>query len=537
MFFPAVILAEEHVPFQGFLAAGWFVDSIREINYICAQFEACGDANVEDPNPLIRQRIEKFEQLKQESGVRHFPNTYRKDTEISSFVGLYGHLGAEELQEVPAVHHLAGRIMASRKFGKASFIHFQDATGKLQAFFEMATLGKDAYDLFKKLDIGDIIGLWGPPIKTKTGELSVYARGFELITKSFRPLPEKWHGLKDVETRYRQRYVDLIVSPEVKQTFITRTRIIGALRRYMDARGFLEVETPMMQSIPGGATAKPFLTHHNALDMDLYLRIAPELYLKRLVVGGLERVYEINRNFRNEGISTRHNPEFTMMEFYMAYADFEDLMTFTEDMISMVAQEVLGTTTITYQGETIDLAPPWKRYTLKQASREVGGVNPEVLDDREKARAFCRDLGVELAGEETLGDLQLLIFEITAENRLTGPVFITSYPTEVSPLSRPNNDDPTIVDRFELYIAGREIANAFSELNDPFDQRERFVEQVRKKEGPSEVDEDYIRALEYGMPPAAGEGIGIDRLVMLLTDSPSIRDVILFPLLRKGDQS
>ncbi|HPR55116.1 MAG TPA: lysine--tRNA ligase [Deltaproteobacteria bacterium] len=492
---------------------------------------------MEDLNPLIRQRIEKYQQLKHESGVRHFPNTYRKDTDVSSFISLYGQRDAEDLRETTTIHRLAGRVMASRKFGKASFIHFQDATGKLQAFFEMSRIGQEAYDLFKKLDIGDIIGLWGTPIKTKTGELSVYVQGFELVTKSFRPLPEKWHGLKDVETRYRQRYVDLIVSPEVKQTFTARTRIITALRRYMDDHGFLEVETPMMQSIPGGATAKPFLTHHNALDMDLYLRIAPELYLKRLVVGGFERVYEINRNFRNEGISTRHNPEFTMMEFYMAYADYEDLMVFTEDMVSRVAQEVLGTTTITYQGETIDLTPPWKRYTLRQAACEVGGVSPETLEDREKAMAFCRGAGMELDGDETLGDLQLLIFETTAENKLAGPVFITSYPTEVSPLSRPNNDDPTIVDRFELYIAGREIANAFSELNDPFDQRERFVDQVRKKEGPSEVDEDYIRALEYGMPPAAGEGIGIDRLIMLLTDSPSIRDVILFPLLRKGDPS
>ncbi|MCU0576709.1 MAG: lysine--tRNA ligase [Desulfobacterota bacterium] len=492
---------------------------------------------MEDLNPLIRQRIEKFEQLKKESVVRHFPNNYRKDTDIASFITLYGSGSAEELQGISAVHRLAGRIMASRKFGKASFIHFQDGSGKLQAFFELARLGKDAYELFKKLDIGDIIGLWGTPIKTKTGELSVYVQGFELITKSFRPLPEKWHGLKDVETRYRQRYVDLIVSPEVKQTFITRTRIITALRRYMDTQGFLEVETPMMQSIPGGATAKPFLTHHNALDMDLYLRIAPELYLKRLVVGGFERVYEINRNFRNEGISTRHNPEFTMMEFYMAYADFEDLMAFTEDMISRVAQEVLGTMEVMYQGTAIDLAPPWKRYTLKQAAFGVGGVEPAVMDDKEKAKAFCKESGIELAGDESLGDLQLLIFETTAEDKLASPTFITSYPTDVSPLSRPSNDDANIVDRFELYIAGREIANAFSELNDPFDQRERFVEQVRKKEGPSEVDEDYIRALEYGMPPAAGEGIGIDRLVMLLTDSPSIRDVILFPLLRKGDPS
>jgi lysyl-tRNA synthetase class 2 len=380
--------------------------------------------------------------------------------------------------------------------------------------------------------------LRGTPVKTRTGELSVYVSGFELLTKSFRPMPEKWHGLKDVETRYRQRYVDLFVSPEVKETFLKRTKIITALRRYMDSHSFIEVETPMMQSIPGGATAKPFLTHHNALDMDLYLRIAPELYLKRLIVGGFERVYELNRNFRNEGISTRHNPEFTMMEFYMAYADYTDLMTFTEEMISKVAKEVLGTTIIPYQGATIDLTPPWKRYTLKAAACEVGGVEAAVMEDLNRARAFCKNAGIELAGNESLGDLQLIIFEATAEEKLMEPTFITSYPTEVSPLSRRNNDDPSIVDRFELYITGREIANAFSELNDPFDQKERFVEQVRNKtQGSSEVDEDYIRALEYGMPPAAGEGIGIDRLVMLLTDSPSIRDVILFPLLRKGETS
>ena len=494
--------------------------------------------NVEDLNPLIRQRIEKFEQLKLESGVKHFPNTYRKDTDISAFISVYKDRSTEKLHEITTIHYLAGRIMAARKFGKASFIHFLDHTGKLQAFFEEAKLGKEAYDLFKKLDIGDIIGLWGTPVKTRTGELSVYVSGFELLTKSFRPMPEKWHGLKDVETRYRQRYVDLFVSDEVKETFLKRTKIITALRRYMDSHSFIEVETPMMQSIPGGATAKPFLTHHNALDMDLYLRIAPELYLKRLIVGGFERVYELNRNFRNEGISTRHNPEFTMMEFYMAYADYTDLMAFTEEMISKVAKEVLGTTIIPYQGATIDLTPPWKRYTLKAAAYEVGGVEAAVMEDLSRAKAFCKNAGIELAGNESLGDLQLIIFEATAEEKLMEPTFITSYPTEVSPLSRRNNDDPGIVDRFELYITGREIANAFSELNDPFDQKERFVEQVRNKtQGSSEVDEDYIRALEYGMPPAAGEGIGIDRLVMLLTDSPSIRDVILFPLLRKGETS
>jgi len=492
---------------------------------------------LEDINHLVRQRIEKYDALKKEMGVAHFPNTYRKDTDITSFMASYQDKAQEELTDIRTVHRLAGRIIAVRSFGKASFIHFQDGSGRLQAFFEKATLGEEPYALFKKLDIGDIIGLWGTPIKTRTGELSVYVQGFELLTKSFRTLPEKWHGLKDVDTRYRQRYVDLIVTPEARQTFITRTKVISRIRSYMDSHGFMEVETPMMQSIAGGATAKPFQTHHNALDMDLFLRIAPELYLKRLLVGGYERVYEINRNFRNEGISTRHNPEFTMMEFYQAYADYTDLMRFTEDMVSTIAREVCGSEKITYQGTEIDLSAPWKRYTLKQAAIEVGGVGADVMEDRDKALAFCRQNSIEVTGSETLGDLQLLLFEQTAEDKLTGPVFITSYPTEVSPLSRKNNEDPSIVDRFELFIGGREIANAFSELNDPFDQHERFAEQIRKKEGPSELDEDYIRALEYGMPPAAGEGIGIDRLIMLLTDSPSIRDVILFPLLRKGDVS
>lgn len=492
---------------------------------------------MEDINRLVRQRIDKYETMKREMGVAHFPNTYRKDTDVSDFIESYLSKSPEELMEIRKVHYLAGRVMAMRTFGKASFIHFQDASGRLQAFFEKNTLGDDVYALFKKLDIGDIIGLWGTPIKTRTGELSVYVQGFELLTKSFQPLPEKWHGLKDVEIRYRQRYVDLIVSPEVRQTFLTRTKIISALRSYMDSHGFIEVETPMMQTIAGGATAKPFLTHHNALDMDLYLRIAPELYLKRLLVGGFERVYEINRNFRNEGLSTRHNPEFTMMEFYQAYADYTDLMNYTEDMISTIARQVSGKEVVTYQGMEIDLRAPWKRYTLRDAAIEVGGVPRDVFDDLPKAVAYCKDREMDITGDESLGELQLALFEETTEEKLIQPVFITSYPTDVSPLSRRNMENPSLVDRFELYIAGREIANAFSELNDPFDQRQRFVEQLKKKEGPSELDEDYIRALEYGMPPAAGEGIGIDRLVMILTDSPSIRDVILFPLLRKGEVS
>ncbi|MEA2102948.1 MAG: lysine--tRNA ligase [Thermodesulfobacteriota bacterium] len=492
---------------------------------------------MDDTNRLIKQRMAKFDMLKEEMGVEHFPNTYKKDTPVQGFVERYGTKEQEELKEITEIAHLAGRIVAIRKFGKASFMHFQDTSGRLQGFFEKSRLGDAAYALFKKLDIGDIIGLWGTPARTRTGELSVYVQGFELLSKSFRPLPEKWHGLKDVETRYRQRYVDLTISPGVKETFVTRTRVVSFLRKYMDEQGFLEVETPMMQTIAGGATAQPFETYHNALDMDLFMRVAPELYLKRLLVGGFERVYEINRNFRNEGISTRHNPEFTMMEFYMAYADYTDLMDFTEDMISKAALHVLGTTSITYQGQELELAAPWQRYTMKAATIEIGEVPGEVLEDRGKAFAYARGLGIDLQGEESLGELQSMIFEETTEQSLVGPVFITAYPIEISPLSRKNNEDPSLVDRFELFIAGREIANAFSELNDPVDQKGRFIAQMDQKDSPSQIDEDYIRALEYGMPPAAGQGIGIDRLIMLLTDSPSIKDVILFPLLRKGELS
>ena len=489
----------------------------------------------EGKSNLIKQRYEKAALLEKE-GIPLFPNTFRKQIDIKELKQRYEHLSSEKLEEVEDVFVLAGRIMAIRSFGKATFAHIQDHSGKIQIFLQQKELGKEKYKFFKKLDIGDIIGLKGKVFKTKTGELTLNVLDFELVTKSLRPLPEKFHGLKDVEVRYRQRYVDLIVNPRTREIFKTRTKILKLIRNFLDERGFMEVETPMMQVIPGGATARPFETYHNALGMKLYLRIAPELYLKRLLVGGFERVYEINRNFRNEGISTQHNPEFTMLEFYMAYADYNDLIEITQQMFASLAQDIVGTTKINYQGTEIDLMPPWNKFSFYEALEKIGGVSPSQYMDYEKAKQLVKELGENVKDYETLGKLQTKLFDLLVEPKLIQPHFIYHYPTEVSPLSRRNEKDPTITDRFELFIAGREMANAFSELNDPRDQRQRFEEQAKEKaKGEEEahfMDEDYIRALEYGMPPAAGEGIGIDRLVMLFTDSPSIREVILFPLLK-----
>jgi lysyl-tRNA synthetase class 2 len=428
-------------------------------------------------------------------------------------------------------------MIARRSFGKAAFIQLQDRKGRMQLYVRKDSVGEELFSVFEDYDIGDIIGASGWPFRTKTGELSLHVTEIRLLTKSLLPLPEKFHGLTDVETRYRQRYVDLIVNPEVREVFAKRAKVVNLIREFMVSRDFLEVETPMMQPIPGGATARPFITHHNALDMQLYLRIAPELYLKRLVVGGFDRVFEINRNFRNEGISVRHNPEFTMMEFYQAYATFEDLMDFTEEMLCHVTMNLLGKLDFTYQGAEISFQRPWKRLTVKEAIVEYGKVDAKTVNDRELALTFARSIGLDLPDDIGYGKLITEIFEEVAEPKLIQPTFITSYPTEVSPLSRKSDHDPEYVDRFEFFCAGREMANAFSELNDPVDQKERFLAQVEAKDKGDEeahyMDEDYIRALEYGLPPTAGEGIGIDRLVMLLTDSPSIRDVILFPQLRK----
>ncbi len=484
---------------------------------------------------LIKQRYEKAEVLEKQ-GIKLFPNTFRKHTDIKEIKERYTSLSPQELEEIEEEFSVAGRIMAIRSFGKATFAHIQDGTDKIQIFLQQKELGKERYKFFKKLDIGDIIGIKGRPFKTKTGELTLNVVHFELVTKSFRPLPEKFHGLKDVEARYRQRYVDLIVNPKTRDIFRIRTKILKLIREYLDNKGFMEVETPMMQIIPGGATAKPFETYHNALGMKLYLRIAPELYLKRLLVGGFERVYEINRNFRNEGISTQHNPEFTMLEFYMAYADFNDLMKITEDMFSYLAKEILGTQKINYQGNEIDLTPPWNKLSFYESLEKIGGLSKDKYLDVKEAKKLVKELGENVKEYDSLGKLQTKLFDLLVEPKLIAPHFIHHYPTEVSPLSRRCEEDPSITDRFELFIAGREMANAFSELNDPRDQRKRFEQQAREKAMGDEeahfMDEDYIRALEYGMPPAAGEGIGIDRLVMLFTDSPSIREVILFPLLR-----
>jgi lysyl-tRNA synthetase class 2 len=489
-------------------------------------------------NEVLKNRVEKAVQL-MDLDVPLFPNGFEKDVDVSHIVATYADASAEELEPLKDAQRfrLAGRIVSLRVFGKAAFLHLQDSSGRMQVFVQKNDYPAEKFQAFKKLDIGDIIGVEGFLFRTKTDELTLHATSFELLTKSMRPLPEKYHGLKDVELRYRQRYVDLIVNPKVREIFQARTAIIAAMREFLNAKGFMEVETPMMQPIPGGATAKPFKTHHNALDMQLYMRIAPELYLKRLLVGGFERVYEINRNFRNEGISTQHNPEFTMLEFYWAYATFEDLMDLTEEMYARICMALHGEPKCEYQGQTIDLTPgTWARVGFVESLETIGGLSPDIYNDLDGARAHLKAKGEKVVEGVKLAKLQEKLFDLHVEPKLVQPTFIHSYPTDISPLSRRNDTDPTVVDRFELFMTCREMANAFSELNDPVDQRLRFDEQVAEKEAGDEeahfMDEDYIRALEYGMPPAAGQGVGIDRLVMLLTDSPSIREVILFPLLR-----
>jgi len=490
-----------------------------------------------DENKLIAQRREKLKQMREQGNA--FPNNFRRDSISGELHAEYDGKAKEELETMGLRVKVAGRLMSRRIMGKASFAHLQDMSGQIQLFVQRDNLPEGFYnEQFKKSwDIGDIIAAEGVLFKTKTDELSVRVEHLELLTKSLRPLPEKFHGLTDQEQRYRQRYLDLIMNEVSRETFRTRTKIVQFIREYLNDKNFMEVETPMMQVIPGGATARPFETHHNALDMGLYLRIAPELYLKRLVVGGFERVYEINRNFRNEGLSTRHNPEFTMLEFYEAYADYHDLMDLTEDMLRSLTQEVLGSSQVEYQGEIYDFGQPFARMTVKQS---ILNFNPELaesdINTLEAARQVAEKLQIPLKDSYGLGKVQIEIFEKTVESRLMNPTFITAYPTEVSPLARLNDDDPFVTDRFEFFVGGREIANGFSELNDAEDQAERFRKQVEEKDaGDDEAmhfDADYVAALEHGMPPTAGEGIGIDRLVMLLTDSPSIRDVLLFPHMR-----
>ncbi len=489
-----------------------------------------------DENALIAQRKSKLVTLREAGNA--FPNDFRRDVMAGELHAEYGEKSNEELEAEPIRVKVAGRMMSRRIMGKASFAHVQDMSGKIQLFVTRDDLAEGFYNQqFKKWDIGDIIGAEGTLFKTKTGELSVRVDDIRLLTKSLRPLPEKWHGLADQETKYRQRYLDLIMNEVTRETFRVRSQVVDYLRRFLLDRQYMEVETPMMHAIPGGATARPFMTHHNALDMQLFLRVAPELYLKRLVVGGFERVFEINRNFRNEGLSTRHNPEFTMVEFYQAYADYRDLMDLTEEMLRGMAQAIHGSTSIEYQGETFDFGKPFARMTVLES---ILHFNPELkleqLQSLDEARKLAAELGIPLKDSYGLGKVQIEIFEKTAEHRLMDPTFITAYPTEVSPLARRSDNDPFVTDRFEFFVGGREIANGFSELNDAEDQAERFRQQVEEKDaGDDEAmhyDEDYIVALEHGMPPTAGEGIGIDRLVMLFTDSPSIRDVLLFPHMR-----
>jgi lysyl-tRNA synthetase class 2 len=492
-----------------------------------------------EDNKLVVERRNKLTAIR-EQGVA-FPNDFRRDAMAADLLERHEEHDKEYLEGATIEVSVAGRLMSKRIMGKASFAHIQDASGKIQLFVQRDVLPEGFYnENFKSWDVGDIVGARGELFRTKVGELSIRVSEIQLLTKSLRPLPEKFHGLTDTEARYRQRYVDLIMNPEVRDVFLTRSAIINFMRGYFNDAGFLEVETPMMQPIPGGAVARPFVTHHNALNRDLFLRIAPELYLKRLVVGGIESVYEINRSFRNEGLSTRHNPEFTMIEFYKAYADYNDLMDLTEDLLRSMTTAVLGTNKVTYQGNTYNFAEPFARMTVKEAILHFNSdITAEQLESLEDARKLAESLKVAIKDDYPLGKVQLEIFENTVEHLLEQPTFITAYPTEVSPLARRNDIDPTVTDRFEFFVGGRELANGFSELNDAEDQAERFRRQVEEKDaGDHEAmhyDADYITALEYGLPPTAGEGIGIDRLVMLLTDSPSIRDVLLFPQMRSDN--
>ncbi|HEY4600527.1 MAG TPA: lysine--tRNA ligase [Cerasibacillus sp.] len=491
----------------------------------------------EELTEQMQVRLEKME-VHREKGLDPFGGKFTRTHLASELKELYDGFTKEELaaKEDETEVTVAGRLMTKRGKGKAGFAHIQDASDQIQIYVRQDQIGKEAYEIYKTIDLGDIIGVTGVMFKTNVGELSIKVTKFELLTKALRPLPEKYHGLKDIEQRYRQRYLDLIMNSESKQTFVLRSKIIQSMRHYLNEQGFLEVETPMMHSIPGGAAARPFKTHHNALDIELYMRIAIELHLKRLIVGGMEKVYEIGRVFRNEGVSTRHNPEFTMIELYEAYADYKDIMELTENMVAHIAQEVLGTTTIAYDEHEIDLAPQWKRLHMVDAIKEYVGVDfwKDMTD--EEARALAKEHGVEISDMMTYGHIVNEFFEQKIEEKLIQPTFIYGHPVEISPLAKKNKDDERFTDRFELFIVGREHANAFSELNDPIDQRKRFEAQVAEREQGNDeahlMDEDFLESLEYGMPPTGGLGIGIDRLVMLLTNSPSIRDVLLFPQMR-----
>lgn len=492
--------------------------------------------NHEELNDQLVVRREKMNSLR-EQGVDPFGKRFDRTHQSQQLVEEYSQFEKEELEEKEIPVTIAGRIMTKRGKGKAGFAHIQDLSGQIQLYVRKDAVGEEAYEVFTSADLGDIVGVSGVLFKTKVGELSVKAKQFELLTKSLRPLPDKFHGLKDVEQRYRQRYLDLIMSEESKHTFITRSRIIQSMRRYLDDQGYLEVETPMMHAIAGGASAKPFITHHNALDMELYMRIAIELHLKRLIVGGMEKVYEIGRVFRNEGVSTRHNPEFTMIELYEAYADYRDIMSLTENLIAHIAKEVLGSTTVQYGEYEINLKPEWKRLHMVDAVKEYTGVDFWKETSVDEARALAKEHGVEITEHMQYGHIVNEFFEQKVEEKLIQPTFIFGHPVEISPLAKKNENDPRFTDRFELFIVAREHANAFTELNDPIDQKERFEAQLKEREQGNDeahmMDNDFIEALEYGMPPTGGLGIGVDRLVMLLTNAASIRDVLLFPHMRQ----